>query len=103
MYLSAMTASSFEYELIDFGEGKGPQLWPAEEWRKTKIANNYLSNGEFIITLVVEAAKGCRDTFIDTVFIPGPIPRFDPISPLTITRDFFITHHPFSNIFIIVP
>jgi gliding motility-associated-like protein len=82
---------SIETYWIDFGEGNGLQEWPREEWKKTQIANNYLSNGKYIVTLIVEANRGCRDTFRDTIIIPGPAPRFSAISPLMICENEAVT------------
>jgi gliding motility-associated-like protein len=69
---------------IDFGDGKGVQNWPAKDFKKARIANSYSRNGLFIITMTIETARGCRDTFRDTVDIPGPKPLFEPISSLDI-------------------
>jgi gliding motility-associated-like protein len=75
---------------IDFGDGKGVQQWPTKAFKKSRIANSYSRNGKFIITMTVETARGCRDTFRDTVDIPGPKPLFEPISTLDICVGDFV-------------
>lgn len=65
---------------IDFGDGKGFTQWPADVWRKTKIGWNYTSNGDYVITLIVETERGCFDTAYQNLFIPGPQPNFETIS-----------------------
>jgi gliding motility-associated-like protein len=82
---------------INFGDGKGYTQWPADVWRNTKIGWNYTSNGDYTITLIVETARGCRDTVTQDLYIPGPQPNFETISSREICVNEFVSFANKSN------
>jgi len=54
--------------------------------RFDQLGHNYTRKGRFTVTLWVTSAKGCVDSFSRELFIPGPVPRFEPAS-LRICQD----------------
>jgi len=42
------------------------------------LAHDYTRKGRFMVTMYVTTAKGCTDSFTRELYIPGPVPRFEP-------------------------
>lgn len=68
--------------IIDWGDGS-----PLSEFNQnlpSQIGHDYGINGKFRIKYTIVTVQGCVDTVSHEIFIPGPRPKFIPITRTTI-------------------
>ncbi|MES2618199.1 MAG: gliding motility-associated C-terminal domain-containing protein [Bacteroidota bacterium] len=67
---------------IRWGDSSAPRTYFKE--LPKQIGHDYLENGEYTIWLTIQTVSGCKDSISHKIFIPGPKPKFKPISDIVI-------------------
>lgn len=80
---------------IDWGDGTTPLDYLKQ--LPKQIGHDYLENGYYEITLIIESVLGCKDTMKQIVFIPGPSPLFVTETSLNICVNDSVTFRNFTN------